>query len=861
MSHPAANNRPLSDQSEGPCPYRDLLPFEESDTSYFFGRSDEIRLIADNLRASRLTILYGPSGSGKTSLLRAGVAARLRDQARPEQGQSGSAEFLTVYFKLWQRDPVRELANEIEDSLQVTCGPADAPFEPADSLAQMVPGWRQRYRFDGDFLIILDQFEDFFKYARRDQANGGFAAELPRLLRGDRLFVNVLIAIRDDSLALLDHFKAHIPNLLNNRLLLPHLSRQAAISAMTEPLRVFREQYGEGSGTVSLDPVLAGEVADEITGAQQKLSPSDEHLVQAPYLQLVMTRWWRAEKAKSSLVLNGDTLRTELGGVRHIAETHFADSVGRLPPEQRETAAEAFESMVTPGGRKIAQTVSELAGKGLKPELVGAMLATLQQDRIVVAVPPPKGFPDEDRCYEFSHDVIAQAALEWYKGERKDRLTRARERRKRIFIGTAIFFLLIVVAGFVWRAQSDIRQLKLSQEASEAVRAGDAQVLKGDYGVALSSYQNALGLSEELSDKPRQLIALLDLGRVSVLKKDYEQAGRLYQRSYELSRRLGASDAEAQVLEQRASLQEQLGKLPEALRIYGDAQRAYQRAGDHEGSARVLERLATNAEESRDINQADLYYQEALKSYTAADHRLGISRVQSALDRLRGWGFLVDLHEPRIHRLIDASIDIGRDVPEAGIRNTINLPNILISRHHLFIYQSKVVEDLRSTNGTTINGVVLPYARTAHLHDGDIIVAAGVHAFQFQDSKPEKTPSPPPRVWGLLVDGATRSFQYLTNTSYSLNFTEERLSLEPRQNPSALFLIRLSKGDIQVFYKEDEWSILVSFVNKGEYEAFILKSGSWLPAAGIAMEFIQLSSDKKTVVRRGPDFQIVPFGG
>ena len=63
-----------------PSPFKGLAYFGDSehDWRFFFGRERESELVAANLMASRLTVLYGPSGVGKSSLLRAGVARRLR---------------------------------------------------------------------------------------------------------------------------------------------------------------------------------------------------------------------------------------------------------------------------------------------------------------------------------------------------------------------------------------------------------------------------------------------------------------------------------------------------------------------------------------------------------------------------------------------------------------------------------------------------------------------------------------------------------------------------------------------------------------------------------------------------------------
>ncbi len=80
-------------------PYKGLTPFGDSelDALLFFGRERDGEIVAANVIAARLTVLYGPSGVGKSSLLRAGVARALREL--PE-------EPLVVVFSSWGEDPL-----------------------------------------------------------------------------------------------------------------------------------------------------------------------------------------------------------------------------------------------------------------------------------------------------------------------------------------------------------------------------------------------------------------------------------------------------------------------------------------------------------------------------------------------------------------------------------------------------------------------------------------------------------------------------------------------------------------------------------------------------------------------------------
>src|SRR5262249_36245098 len=158
--------------------------------------------------------------------------------------------------------------------------------------------------------LLLDQFEEYFLY----DDDGGLLRDLPELLRTVRL--NVLIALREDSLARLDAFKAEIPNVFANQVRLEHLDRGAARSAILGPVERWNRLTGEN---VAVEAELVEAVLDQ-TGGQR---------IEAPYLQLVLERIWNAEGAGETRVLRRETL-DRLGGAGTIVREHLDRALGSL---------------------------------------------------------------------------------------------------------------------------------------------------------------------------------------------------------------------------------------------------------------------------------------------------------------------------------------------------------------------------------------------------------------------------------------------------------------------------------------------------------------------------------------------------
>jgi hypothetical protein len=431
-------------------PYRGLVPFREEDAPFFFGRAAEQELVEANLLATRLTVLYAESGVGKTSVLRAGAVRNLQEVARANLARRGTPKLIPVVFSSWRDDPVAGLKGAVREGVAAIFGETAEPDRHEESLAATLEAWSTRT--GADVLVILDQFEEYFLYYPDGDAEHGFGRELARAVNAPGLRVNFLIALREDALAKLDRFKGEIPSLFENYLRLEHLDRKAARDAIEKPLEAYNELLPEGS-RVAIEPELVERVLDQVRAGQLAFEQAGrgadgavhDDRVEAPFLQLVMTRLWNEEKQAwgegGGRVLRAETLE-RLGGADRIVKTHL-DSVmeAQLLSKERLAAARVFHYLVTPSGGKIAHRPSDLASYVRLPrDEVETVLAKLAGPdvRILRPVAPPPGRDEESR-YEIFHDVLAGAILDW----------RARQERRqaRNALGTWIAAFLLALAS------------------------------------------------------------------------------------------------------------------------------------------------------------------------------------------------------------------------------------------------------------------------------------------------------------------------------------------------------------------------------------------------------------------------------
>jgi hypothetical protein len=466
-------------------PYVGLVPFEEHDARFFFGRAHESAVVAANLRSRRLTLLYGPSGVGKSSLLQAGLLPSLRRGAET----SARSRFAVCALHSWLDEPARRIEQSAQAALQELAGDEPLPL-PSATLTESLRAWTDQA---GTLLIVLDQFEEYFQY-HPDEGGGetltGFAGELARIVNDSTLRAHVLISIREDAWSKLDRFKGHVPSLFANYLHVDNLDLDAAREAIEGPINAWNELLPTGAEEYSIEGGLTATVVRDVARRDLDFTAGSDALavsanavqgpddrVKAPFLQLVLERLWSDAIEGGAHTLTLARLEM-LGGVQGIVESHLARALALLTTAEQNVASDCFAHLVSSSRTKYAVPAADLAGfaRLTEPQVIAVLdkLCTGEGGRVLRAVAPTEA--EGSPSYELFHDVLAEPVLAWRRNHEEKR--RRRVRRRRYSRKTAKWFAVIALFALVitWtvrqvgRSSTAVRALGIHTELTKALQ-------------------------------------------------------------------------------------------------------------------------------------------------------------------------------------------------------------------------------------------------------------------------------------------------------------------------------------------------------------------------------------------------------
>jgi WD40 repeat protein len=324
-----------------------LRPFERDEADIFFGRETRVDAMLDRLARLRLLVVTGGSGCGKSSLVRAGLLEAL------ETGLLAAAGPVWRFATLRPGShPMTELAAALLEAPGNPHTRDDVPLRRArfegGPLSLIEELSERPLRDNGNLLILVDQFEELFRYqglAGREEAEAFVGLLLASAGQG-LVPIYVVLTMRSDFLGRCAEFVGLAEAVSDTQYLCPRLSRDQIRSAIEGPAQVF-------GGRV--EPRLAARIVNDMGTDPDQL----------PLMQHVLIRLWERARARAP---NAPELRLDdydaEGGIKGSLSRHADEilaEVTREIPVRAETARRLFCLLTEGEGENAVRRLTEVA--------------------------------------------------------------------------------------------------------------------------------------------------------------------------------------------------------------------------------------------------------------------------------------------------------------------------------------------------------------------------------------------------------------------------------------------------------------------------------------------------------------------
>lgn len=385
-------------------PFPGLRPFAENEENLFFGREIQVDTMVDKLAASRFLAVVGPSGSGKSSLVNCGLQPALRRGLLTSAGTSWKiAKFRPG------NSPIQAMAKALagDGFLLKDFGGGFSLEDVIDThlrvskrgLLELVK--RARLPEQANLLVIVDQFEELFRYSPlavtgNDVARSEAIAFVNLLLEPSiqrELPIYVVITMRSDFLGDCAQFPG-LPDAINNgQYLVPRMSRDQRRRAIRGPI---------GVGQAEISPVLLTRLVNDVGDNPDQLS----------ILQHALNRTWaRWQYGNGSGPLDLKHYE-DIGAMAHALDQHAEKAYAELDTARRQQICEKLFKALTDkatdprGVRRPTKLGTLCALADATTEEVTAVIDVFRQPSRSFLMPPAGEVLEEKTVIDISHESL-----------------------------------------------------------------------------------------------------------------------------------------------------------------------------------------------------------------------------------------------------------------------------------------------------------------------------------------------------------------------------------------------------------------------------------------------------------------------
>lgn len=328
-------------------PFPGIRSFEIDDHSLFFGREQQVNKIIPVLSAKHFVALIGHSGSGKSSLTKAGVIPSIQYNKK-----LSANEWAITVFKPGDQ-PVESFKNEYINTYN-NCNKEPIGQEKIQALFIDRPNTVEdafQNLGTGAWLIVIDQFEEIFRYENTYDHEKSRAQEFVSLFLNiintkNDLPVYVVITMRSDYIDHCAELEGLIEAINEGSFLVPRMERNSLRDAIVKPIKK-----------------CGGEISEELVRRLvNELENKPEQLLVMQHALMRAWDYWIKNKGKDEPL---DVEHYEaVGTISEALSFHAEEIYNELTPKEQFVTEKLFKALTdtttNPKGTRRPASFGEL---------------------------------------------------------------------------------------------------------------------------------------------------------------------------------------------------------------------------------------------------------------------------------------------------------------------------------------------------------------------------------------------------------------------------------------------------------------------------------------------------------------------
>ena len=378
-------------------PFPGLRSFRSDEDYLFFGREEQTLELVMRLQRNRFIAVVGTSGRGKSSLVRCGLLSRLQGGGMVEAGahweiavmHPGGDPLSRLAEALLEADLYDREAEDALPNLLATLGRSQFGLIEAVRQASLP--------VKTNFLLVVDQFEEIFRYDEAGRTESEVANDFIAMLREasaqTEVPIYIVTTMRSDFIGDCSRFDGLAEMVNRGEYLIPGLNRDQFKVAIEGPIRVAGGQ---------LAPRLLQRLLNDLGDEQDQL----------PCLQHALMRTWRVWQTRPDAPALDLEDYAQVGKMTQALSLH-ADEVlvGLATDRQRDLCAAMFKALTVEGSEKRGirrpRRLQTLCGTlGVEPAELTPVIDAFRHPEVSFLMPPLHVPLRDTTVIDLSHESL-----------------------------------------------------------------------------------------------------------------------------------------------------------------------------------------------------------------------------------------------------------------------------------------------------------------------------------------------------------------------------------------------------------------------------------------------------------------------